>query len=101
MRFDLMGEVCTPATLQLDYRVCFKDPSQGGSTRYDRGVAELPVREIGPVKLEDYPGTDSRPLILQGSLLERSPSSVRKHLEGLTVRLMKDGVASGLSQSNP
>src|SRR6266849_6093546 len=41
LRLDLIGELRTPTTVQLEYRVFFKDASRGGNTRYDSGSLEL------------------------------------------------------------
>ncbi len=94
--FDLVGQLSTPGTLSLECRLVFKDPSKGGRTRYSATSLDLPIRMAQTAKMSDYPGANSRPLILEGDVLERSPSSVKRSLEAITAGLLKDGVGAML-----
>jgi serine/threonine protein kinase len=92
LRLDLVSELRTASRIALECRIVFKDSSR--ATRHATASLELQLRESAKVKIDDYRGADSRPLILEGDALELSPSSVKNAIHKISTALRKDGCAA-------
>jgi hypothetical protein len=92
LQLDLMSELRVTSKLALECRIVFKDSSR--ATRHTTASLELQLREAATVKIDDYRGADSRPLILEGDALDLSPSSVKNAIHKISTALRKDGCAA-------